>query len=472
MGKHSRSSSPAPATAVSANAREPALVGSTSASPPTRASLLPAESAASPRLPLPPVPTFRSQSAEAAAHALTPPAPTTRAPARRPAGRTRHRGRRRLIAGAVVVAVLAATAGVLPRRHRSARPATAVVAPGPAARSQATVLFALDDPGGDEAALLAADPVQHSGSVALLPSRLVTSVPGSGQLPLGQAVATPDQGVASAAVSDLLGVTVDGSWRVDAGAFAHLVDAVGGVQVTVDREITGGGAVVLSAGPQRLAGAAAVQFAQSLADNEDESARLARVQAVLDALLAGLPAGAQQLQDLLAASGGGSVSTLPLPRLAQVLEQLRSSRSAATSPLFTILPVLPLDAGGGAPSYRVDDKGLAAYVSANLAASVPPGARAGGVRVFVYNGTLAYGVGTAARARLVAAGMSFVGSRNDTSSGRDTSVVLVKDATPQSRTQGERVAAALGLPASALQVAPAPQDVADVVVITGADFKP
>jgi len=334
------------------------------------------------------------------------------------------------------------------------------------------VLFALDDPGGDEVALLAADPVQHSGSVALLPSRLVTSVPGSGQLPLGQAVATPDQGVASAAVSDLLGVTVDGSWRVDAGAFAHLVDAVGGVQVTVDREITGGGAVVLSAGPQRLAGAAAVQFAQSLADNEDESARLARVQAVLDALLAGLPAGAQQLQDLLAASGGGSVSTLPLPRLAQVLEQLRSSRSAATSPLFTILPVLPLDAGGGAPSYRVDDQGLAAYVSANLAASVPAGARAGGVRVFVYNGTLAYGVGTAARARLVAAGMSFVGSRNDTSSGRDTSVVLVKDATPQSRTQGERVAAALGLPASALQVAPAPQDVADVVVITGADFKP
>jgi len=50
--------------------------------------------------------------------------------------------------------------------------------------------------------------------------------------------------------------------------------------------------------------------------------------------------------------------------------------------------------------------------------------------------------------------------------------VLVKDATPQSRTQGERVAAALGLPASALQVAPAPQDVADVVVVTGADFTP
>ena len=124
------------------------------------------------------------------------------------------------------------------------------------------------------------------------------------------------------------------------------------------------------------------------------------------------------------------------------------------------MPVTTLDSGGATPAYRVDPVALKSYVAQNLAASVPPGARAGGVRVYVYSGTLAYGLGTAARQRLVRAGLSFVGSGNESAPSSAASVVLVPDGTDASRSMGSRVAAALGLPASSVQVSNVPQDVA------------
>jgi hypothetical protein len=51
-------------------------------------------------------------------------------------------------------------------------------------------------------------------------------------------------------------------------------------------------------------------------------------------------------------------------------------------------------------------------------------------------------------------------------------VVLVEDGSERSTQRGQRVAAALGLPASAIEVNPRGQTVADVIVILGSDFKP
>lgn len=440
--------------------------GATAPSPPPRP-----EPAAvpAPRAALPPVPSFRPVAPPPSRTRLevTP----SRAARRRQSRAQRSRARRRAGLAVVVVVVLlgVAVAALLVREVTR----TEAPAPPAAGRTQTTVLFALGDasPDGDEAALLAGDPAAQTASVALLPSRTLTTVIGRGQLPLGRAVAGPDATTAAAAVSDLLGVTVDGRWRLSPETFAALVDGVGGVTVDVDRDIVQGGAVVLRAGPgQRLTGPLALAFAQSLEPSEDEAARLSRLQGVLDSLLAALPTNPAALQASLGALDAGSESTLPVPRLAGVLVDLATARTRSAAPVFSILPVTTLDSGGDAVAYRVDPAGLRDYVQANLAASVPPGALSGGTRVFVYNGTLTYGVGTAARARLVAAGMSFVGSKNETQGGRVTSVVLVRDATEPERHRGEQVAAALGLPASAVQVAVHQQDAADVVVLTGADF--
>jgi len=430
----------------------------------------PNEPAAAPvRAALPPVPSFRaSDRTPAPRHD----APVTPGRAARRQDRTqRSRVRRRAgLAGVVALALLAVAGSALLVREATR---TAAVPPAPVGRTQVTVLLALGDggPTGDEAALLAGDPVARTASVALLPSRTLATVTGRGQLPLGKAVATRDTSAAAAAVSDLLGVTVDGVWRLAPETFAGLIDTLGGVTVDVDRDVTAGGAVVLHAGPgQHLGGASAVAFAQSLDPSEDETARLARLQTVLDAVIAALPGDPAKLATTVAALGGGSEVTLPPDRLTVVLSQLVAARTRSASPVFSILPVTTLEAGGDTVSYRVEEAGLRDYVQANLAASVPPGARAGAVRVFVVNGTLEYGVGTAARQRLVAAGLSFVDSKNDTQGGRQASAVLVRDATDASRHAGERVAAALGLPTSAVQVAEHQQDAADVVVITGADF--
>lgn len=172
----------------------------------------------------------------------------------------------------------------------------------------------------------------------------------------------------------------------------------------------------------------------------------------------------------MAALGSDSESTLPPDRLAGVLLGLAAVRARPAAPVFSILPVTPLDAGGDTTAYRVDPVGLGDCVRVTLAANAR--SATGQVRVYVYNGTYEHGVGAAARARLVAAGLDFVGSSNEATDGRTTSVLLVAADTPPLRTAGERVATALGLPASAVQVSARNGDAADVVVLTGSDFRP
>jgi hypothetical protein len=104
-----------------------------------------------------------------------------------------------------------------------------------------------------------------------------------------------------------------------------------------------------------------------------------------------------------------------------------------------------------------------------LAQSVPAGERQTGNRVLVLNGVADAGA-DAARAKLVAADFVFVGARNNERFGVETTQVLVPEATPEAQALGERVAAALGVPADVRQ-----SDlgtIADAVVIIGANFTP
>ena len=390
---------------------------------------------------------------------------------RRAAARRRRRQRQRLLVGLGLVLVLLAAAGTtVLLASRSPDPAVVQEAQG---RTQQTLLLQVRSPDGSGAlasALLAADPPSGTGSVVLVPPQVIVDLPGAGSLPFGQALGTGAPNGPRDALADLLGVTVDGSWVLDAGTFAALVDVVGGISAEVDVPVVQDGAGVLGEGTQQLDGGRALLLLGNLAPGEQEQARLARVQEVLDGLLLALPTDLAELTALLTGLGEGSISSEPPGRLAELLRALEQAGQHSQLQ-YDSLPVIPKDPGsGGVTRFRLDEQATAALVDRVLAQSVPPGARQTGNRVLVLNGVGTPGLGDAVRSRLVAADFVFVASRNAEQFGYEQTLVLVPEATPEAQALGEQVAAALGVPAMVQQ-----RDlgtIADAVVIVGSDFVP
>lgn len=340
-----------------------------------------------------------------------------------------------------------------------------------AGRTQRTLLLQVQGPdrAGVAHVLFAHDGTAREGAAVLVPPQVLVNVPGTGSVPFGRALATGPGTAVRNALSDLMGVTVDDGWVVDQPALVALIDAVGGVEVDVDVEVVRGQGVVVPAGPQRLAGAGAVAFLTYLAPGEQEQARLARVQEVLDGVVAALPA-APELAAVLDGLGPRSDSTAAPAQLAAFLLGLQSDAQADRLQ-YDVLPVVDLDPGGEVTAFRVDTAAAAAVVDRLLRASVPAGTREGGNRVLVLNGVGTPGLGEAVRAKLVPAGFVFAGSDNAPRFGYMTTQVLVPEATPEAQALGERVATALGLPG--LQIGTQEfGTVADVVVVVGADFRP
>ena len=383
--------------------------------------------------------------------------------------RRRRRRRVRLVVALVVLlAVAAAAFAVYLAVDAPARPRAA----GPDVRTQSTLLLQLQAPDQTAvaSALLAADPEVDAAAVLLVPQQLLVNVPGIGSLPLGRALSSaPPQGSRDA-LSDLMGVTVDDGWVLPTARLAQAVDLIGGIEVEVDVPVVADSTVLLDVGTQRVDGARALQLMQHLAPQEQEQSRLARVQEVLDGLLASLPTERAELVGLLEALGPESDSTLSAPELADHLLALNAA-DAQDQLQYDSLPVLPIDTGGGLTAFRIDAPKLTTVVDRLLADSVPAGVREGGNRVLVLNGVGTPGLGEAVRAKLAPAGFVFVGSRNAPDFGYPNTQVLVPQATTKAQALGERVAQAIGVPPTSVVT----QDfgtVADVVVLVGADFTP
>ncbi len=338
-----------------------------------------------------------------------------------------------------------------------------------AVRTQRTLLLQVKGSDGTAiaSALLAHDPAVTEGSVVLVPPQVIVSVPGFGGQAFGRALATTSAKGSRDALSDLMGVTVDGSWVLDRAAFTRLVDTEGGVQVDVDVVVTSGRTVVLQPGPQRLDGARALAFATFLAAGEQEQTRLARLQTVLDGIVSSLPRDVRALVSLL---GKGSQPSLPIAQVADVLVGLKKD-DAASQLQYRSLPVIKVDAGTDETRFRIDAPATRRMVDELLAASVPAGVRAEGNRVLVLNGVGTPGLGEKVRAKLLPAGFVFVGSRNANTFDYAQTQVLVKDATTQGAALGAKVARALGVPVSSVRASDQIGTIADVVVIVGRDFK-
>jgi hypothetical protein len=386
-----------------------------------------------------------------------------------PAEAGRARPRRRLVAAVAAAALVVAAAGVAVAQQRSHRSAPAVSTSAPAL--QQVVALALADGGQlTGVSLLAAG--DGDAQQVLVPSRLLLDVPGAGRMPVAQSLA-PGASAPGAAIADALEIRVAGTWVLDTGSLARLVDGVGGVSVDVDVDVpetsAEGAALIASAGAdQRLSGAQAAAYAQLLVDGEPEAARLARQERVVTALLAALPADPAQRRAMIVPLPGAPKGAV----LASVLTVTGDLREAASRDALasTVVPVRDIDTGGPVTAYGLDSAAATSMVQARLAGAaiaVPPGGR---LRVLVQNGDGAPGLGDSARSKLVAAGLKYLGGGNVDGFGVKESVVLLPDASSASRAQGLAVTRALGLRDSALRISDNAPTVADVVVVLGHDF--
>lgn len=336
-------------------------------------------------------------------------------------------------------------------------------------RTQRTLLLQVKGADGAAvaSALLAHDPAGHTGVVVLVPQQVLVNVPGGGNVPFGSALRSSTPTGSRNALSDLMGVTIDGSWVLDSPTFSQLVDQSGGIQATVDRPVVSGRSVLLQTGAQHLSGEQALTFASYLADGEQEQTRLTRLQEVIDGLLGSLP---KQPDSLIKSLGGGSQPSQPASAVVDMLTGIRAD-DAAHNLQYRTLPVIPIQTGNDDIRLRVDADATRVLVDDVLAQSIPPGSRTEGNRVLVLNGVGTPGLGQLVREKLVPAGFVFVGSRNAPTFGYAKTQVLVPNATTEDAEIGARVAKALGVPASSVQSSNQIGTIADVVVIVGKDFK-
>ena len=396
---------------------------------------------------------------------------TSRTARRAQQRRDRRRSQVRLIASFLGLLVAVAVGFALYFAFSSPEPPTQGPAVDVAARQDTLLLQVRGADGFSFAnALLAHDADEGAGSMVLLPPQVLVNVPGTGSMALGRAVAASSEQGSLDALSDLLGVTIDAGWVLDETALVTLVDVLGGVAVDVDVQVVREQTVVLDPGAQTVDGARALELARYLAEGEQEQARLARLQEVLDGVITALPPSAAETTAVLRQLGEGSISTAGLPELADLLVGLAADNEQNRLQ-YDVLPVVDLDPGGEVTAFRVDVPALTALVDRLLSASVTAGAREGDNRVLVLNGVGTPGLGEAVRAKLVPAGFVFVDARNADRFDYATTQVLVPEATQEAQARGKRVAEALGLPDAVI----ATQEfgtVADVVVVVGADFQP
>ena len=381
-----------------------------------------------------------------------------------------------VVAGHVAAVFLVWAVFGRPRDNYQPAPTPTASATGPV---QPTLLWLVQDKDGIAVsdALLSVGGSVKRANVITIPSNVVVDVATGGTLPFGQIARLPDANGPANALSDAIGVNVDGTFAMNTLAFSGLVDAVGGVTADVDVDVIvtaadGTQTVLVPAGKAIvLQGPQAAAYATYLAPGEPEEARMARFTQVLRLTVAKLPSDVTKVESIISGLGASARSTVPTAVLAAFLVKLQSD-VLVDNAAYKNLPVKPIDSGGSISAYGIDQVAAAAMVQELL----PDAARKPGpnskVRVLVQNGVGTPGLNAAARQKIVDAGFTFVNGANAPGLGHETTQIVVPDATDQSRKWGTDIAIALGVSPSDVVVDSSGQSVADVIVVLGADFKP
>ncbi len=364
----------------------------------------------------------------------------------------RHPSRRRSVIALVLLAVVVAAMALVIRNSGAGQPLVDPVAP-PDQRlpDHPTLLLQVRDDGLTNVnnVLMGLEPQVDRGSSLYLPQNLAVDLVAGRDETLGVTGFKPIS-EAAPLVAAQTGIQVDNTFVLDRLAFAGLVDSVGGITLDIAEPLVimdrwGAIVDVIPLGQRTLDGPQAASYALYLAPDRPESERLARFQAVWEAVLAQLPSNPDQMRAILASLGALSRSTNTLASLADFLavagEDFREGEWASQN-----LPTRP-GAYGALPLEWVapaaaTQTALDLFSTAVLKPDEPP------IRVRVEQSGGVQAEMDAVRAQLVDAGFSFVWA--GPGDVREASQVVV--AQPALIDVGEDAAAAVGLEASAVVV--------------------
>jgi LCP family protein required for cell wall assembly len=129
------------------------------------------------------------------------------------------------------------------------------------------------------------DPAANACRVLAIPRDTLTELPGYGRTKINHALMVGGIPYQKLVVEQLLGVKIDRYALIDFAGFAKLVDAVGGVPVTVPQDIVQDGKVLFRAGPQTFNGEQALAYARYRGGADVDVGRVRRQQQIIRGLV-------------------------------------------------------------------------------------------------------------------------------------------------------------------------------------------
>ena len=160
-----------------------------------------------------------------------------------------------------------------------------------------------------------------------IPRDSLVELPGYGQTKINHALMVAGIPYQQLVVEQFLGLDIDHYALIDFAGFQELVDAVGGVPVTVPSELTEGGSTVFSMGPQTFDGETALAYARYRGADDVDVGRVRRQQQIIRGLIATASGRniATDINNLLPALTGHVRTDLSSDQLLTLVEQYRSS---------------------------------------------------------------------------------------------------------------------------------------------------
>jgi anionic cell wall polymer biosynthesis LytR-Cps2A-Psr (LCP) family protein len=248
-----------------------------------------------------------------------------------------------IFGGAITVLAISDQEGAPPNPGRGSS-TSASPSPSPTLGwVQPTILIQASGDAGSAVNLLTALSVEADPKAIMitLAPDLMVSAPGVDSESIRTTVSSIDTLRAPSAVSATLGVRIDGSWRLDRKALSGLVDAGGGLSVTLTeavrvRDGSGEVALNLKTGVNSLTGAQAAWYAVGKINGESPVDQTERALVVFSDSLAALPNSVTAIRETLTSLGALAPTTIGAQALAEYLVEYRNAMNSGRRETFPI----------------------------------------------------------------------------------------------------------------------------------------
>jgi polyisoprenyl-teichoic acid--peptidoglycan teichoic acid transferase len=339
----------------------------------------------------------------------------------------------------------------------------------------AFLLASVDDqvPGGElrSLAVLATDRRDERGTVLLVPTTVVTDVPGFGSFTLREAWELGGSSLVAVTVDNLLGLHIDGVLAVDRSGWASWFTSTGGADLTVGARIVprdGHDGEAIEPGARSATPEEVASYALIHGQGETELDVLPRTRQVLDALFQAI-ADDPAILDAVVDAARTFPGTATPDRIRTVLGELAEHR--VQDELTSVsLPVVPLGSGDD-DLYRSDEERLSSVIDDRFAASRDDRAITDRLALQILNGNGRPGVGQEVAERLADGSYRIVLTGNADRFTYDSTRIVVYTDDPEILRAAQDIQERLG-DIGSIERAGTPQSVVDVTIVVGHDFPP